>query len=195
MGNASSSPLGEADEHSPPAAGSARAYSLESPNRSGFRKGVESRPAEAYQVDASSLDPGEEETQGLVALVKGRMERMASLPFDGSRRGIHFEGSMLLESCCTGASLARSAISISLPCDAGYLPSMAVVCILSFPDSGTFDSYNPRVVGVKSMSGPLSSLDLDAYLPLLQGEIDKGSPSPDLLIRARARTDLDPRRR
>ncbi|GFS28393.1 hypothetical protein Acr_00g0001530 [Actinidia rufa] len=91
----------------PKAAGSARAYSLESPNRSGFRKGVESRPAEAYQVDASSLDPGEEETQGLVALVKGRMERMASLPFDGSRRGIHFEGSMLLESCCTGASLAR----------------------------------------------------------------------------------------
>ncbi|KAL5749061.1 hypothetical protein ACOSP7_023664 [Xanthoceras sorbifolium] len=54
-----------------------------------------------YQVDASSLDPGEEETQGLVALVKGRMERMTSLPFDGSRRGIHFEGSMQLESCCT----------------------------------------------------------------------------------------------
>ncbi|KAK1592582.1 hypothetical protein Q3G72_027392 [Acer saccharum] len=27
------------------------------------------------------------QTQGLVALVKGRMERMASLPFDGSRRG------------------------------------------------------------------------------------------------------------
>lgn len=48
------------------------------------------------------MDPGEEETQGLVALVKGRMEA----PFDGSRRGIHFEGSMLLESCCTGASLA-----------------------------------------------------------------------------------------
>lgn len=47
-----------------------------------------------------------QETQGLVALVKGRMERMASLPFDGSRRGIHFEGSMQLESCCTGASLA-----------------------------------------------------------------------------------------
>lgn len=37
------------------------------------------------------------------------------------------------------------------------------------------------------------SLDLDAHLPLLQGEIDKGSPSPDLLIRARARTDLDPK--
>lgn len=34
------------------------------------------------------------------------MERMASLPFDGSRRGMNFEGSMLLESCCTGASLA-----------------------------------------------------------------------------------------
>lgn len=26
--------------------------------------------------------------------------------FDGSRRGIHFEGSMQLESCCTGASMA-----------------------------------------------------------------------------------------
>lgn len=49
---------------------------------------MESRPAEAYEVDASSLDPGEEKTQGLVALVKGKMERMASLPFDGSRRGI-----------------------------------------------------------------------------------------------------------
>ncbi|KAL5766188.1 hypothetical protein ACOSP7_016805 [Xanthoceras sorbifolium] len=40
--------LGWLDHREKKAAGSAGAYSLESPNRSGFRKGIESRPAEAY---------------------------------------------------------------------------------------------------------------------------------------------------
>ena len=93
---------------------------------------MESRPAEAYEVDASSLDPGEEKTQGLVALVKGKMERMASLPFDGSRRGIHFEGSMQLESCCTGASLAAGD-GLRQPAGAEESISIRYACIKSQP--------------------------------------------------------------